>query len=133
MDASSTSGEAKHDSFEFTTTDIINDWTEIIQLSIAHETTVSYRGLSVIMPTIVFIAQSIVQSKAQSKVQSIVQSIVHSPGFTPTLSISNSAARQLFVYTNNSSKKCYVICRRECQIRPRHLLHTVLGRQTQAV
>ena len=84
MDASTTSGEAKHDSFEFTTTDIINDWTEIIQLSIAHETTVSYRGLSVIMPTIVFIAQSIDQSKVQSKVQSIVQSIVHSPGFTPT-------------------------------------------------
>ena len=41
------------------------------------------------------------------------------------LSISNSAARQLFVYTKNSSRKCYVICRGGCQIRPRLQLHAV--------
>ena len=40
------------------------------------------------------------------------------------LSISNSTARQLFVYTKNSSRKCYVIWRGGCQIRPRLQLCT---------
>ena len=41
------------------------------------------------------------------------------------LCISNSAARQLFVYTKNCNRKCYVICMGGCQIRLRLQLHVV--------
>ena len=41
------------------------------------------------------------------------------------ISISSSAARQTFVYTKNSSRKYYVICRGECQIRLHLQLHAV--------
>ena len=70
-----------------------------------------------IMPTIVFIAQSIVQSK----VQSIVQSIVHSPGFTPTPSYMFSyPRRQDFGGTNQITERNYDIINR---VRAHNLQH----------